>query len=58
MSTKEEQTVSVLLNLTRLSVWLHYYHNIYLIDKRAVKWKAPPHPPQKRGGGGGEGKVF
>ena len=33
-STKEEQTLIVLLDLTRLSVWLHYYYNIYLIEKK------------------------
>ena len=52
-STKKEQTATVLLDLTRLSVWLHYYYNIYLIEikeqqskkKRKKKWKAPPHPP-------------
>ena len=33
-STKEEQTATVLLDLTRLSVWLQYYYDIYLIDGR------------------------
>ena len=32
MNTKEEQTATVLLDLTRLSMWLHYYYNIYLIE--------------------------
>ena len=32
-STKEKQTATVLLNLTRLFVWLHYYH-IYLIETK------------------------
>ena len=42
--TKEEQTAAVLLDLTRLYVWLHYYYNIYLIDKKTAQYKAPPHP--------------
>ena len=32
-STKEDQTATVLLDLTRLSVWLNYYYNIYLIEE-------------------------
>ena len=32
-STKEEQH-QVLLGLTRMSVWLHYYYNIYLIQTK------------------------
>ena len=32
--TKEEQTATALLDLTRLSVWLHYYYNIYLIKTK------------------------
>ena len=35
---KEEQTLTVLLNLTRLSVWLDYYYNNLLDrDKRTAK---------------------
>ena len=33
-NTKEEQTSAVLLDLTKLSEWLHYYYNIYLIDTK------------------------
>ena len=41
MYTKKEQTSTALLELTRLSGWLHYY-NIYLIHKSTTKWKASP----------------
>ena len=46
-STKEEQTATVLLDLTRLSVWLHYYYNIYMIDKKDIKVQgfSPPTLP-------------
>ena len=30
----EEQTATVLLNLPRMCVWLHYYYNIYLIETK------------------------
>ena len=31
---KEKQTSTVLLDLTRLSVWQYYYFNIYLIEAK------------------------
>ena len=34
MSTKEEQTATFLLDLTRLLTWLPYYCNIYLIETK------------------------
>ena len=33
-NTKEEQTATVLLDLTKMSVWLHYYYNIYLTETK------------------------
>ena len=32
--TKKELTATVLLDLTRLCVWQHYYYNIYLIETK------------------------
>ena len=39
-STKEEQTATLLLDLTRLSVWLHYYYNIYLIETKGKQGRS------------------
>ena len=36
-STKENQTATVYWTLTRLSVWLHYYYDIYLIETKGQK---------------------
>ena len=51
-STKEykriqkKKTATVLLNLTKLSVWLHFYCNIYLIETRGQQSGRllPTHP--------------
>ena len=36
-SIKEEQTITVLLDQTRLAVCLHYYYNIYFIETNDSK---------------------
>ena len=33
-NVKEEQTATTLLDITRLSMWLHCYYDIYLIEKK------------------------
>ena len=35
--TKEQQTATVLLDLRRLFVWLHYYNNMYLKETQENK---------------------
>ena len=45
-SIKEEQPATVLLDLTRLFVWLHYYYCIYWIDTKGEQSGRllPTHP--------------
>ena len=44
-SAKEEQTATVLMDMTPLCVLLHYEYNIYSIETKDSKVEAHPHPP-------------